>query len=96
MVPLDPPTPAARVPAGRAFAAVFLLSAARRLTQLVYVQGTLRSMANGRQVEEDPGGYRIRVFAPPGIGGEAGRAGDAGEDYPHQNCALKPSQKGIP
>ena len=25
--------------------------------------------------------YRMRVFAPPGGGGELGRAGDVGEDY---------------
>jgi len=39
MVLLLPPTPAARVPAGRAFAAAPLFSAARRLTKLVLVPG---------------------------------------------------------
>jgi len=33
MVPLLPPTPAARVPAGREVAAAFFCSAARRLTK---------------------------------------------------------------
>ena len=98
IVPLLPPTPAARVPWGRAFAAAFFASAARRLlvsslwkkwphhndpTNWQYQRSqTIECEITWWIRYSEAKTYRMRVFAPPGGGGELGRAGDvAGEDY---------------
>jgi len=85
IVPLLPPTPAARVPAGRAAAALFFASAARRLYTLVTILATFMIklagiLSNFEKVkgEDSCETYRISVLAPPGGGGELGLAGDCG------------------
>lgn len=76
IVPLLPPTPAALVPAGRAFAAAFFCSAARRLQLASETNSPLSPEMVTRST------YRMRVLAPPGGSGELGLTGvDGGEDY---------------
>ena len=76
IVELLPPTPAALVPNGLAVADAFFCSVARRL--LVSTETWIAKT------------YLMRVFAPPGGGGELGRAGDDGvEDYKSIECHRK-------
>jgi hypothetical protein len=62
----------------------------------MFKEHSLQRQTGAGNRRKERAGYRIRVFAPPGIGGEAGRAGDAGEDYSNQNCTHQWPQKGIP